>query len=156
MQRTRRIIMKVILLQDVKGQGKRNQIVEVSDGYARNFLFPKKLAIAADVKSENELRGKNESMQFRLAEEKRQAKELAEKIKDTEIVITMGHGQDGRLYGSVTAKDIATELSRVIGTAFDKRKILMKEAIKAYGKYTVEIKLHPEVTASFFVCVSEQ
>ncbi len=147
--------MKVILLCDVKGQGKRDQIVEVSDGYARNYLFPKKLAVMADAKSENELRGKNEAMKFRLAEEKKAAAELGEKITDREIVIKMGHGADGRLYGSVTAKDIATELSAAVGVTLDKRKIILKDAIKAYGKYTVEIKLHPEVSAKFFVTVSE-
>ncbi|MBP3308892.1 MAG: 50S ribosomal protein L9 [Clostridia bacterium] len=147
--------MKVILLADVKGTGKRDQIVEVSDGYARNFLFPKKLAVLADSKAENELRGKKEANAFRIAEEKKAAEELGKKIAEREIVIKMGHGADGRLYGSVTAKDIATELSRAVGVTLDKRKILLKDAIKAYGKYSVEIKLHPEVSAKFFVTVCE-
>ena len=147
--------MKVILLCDVKGQGKKDQIVNVSDGYARNFLFPKKLAILADAKTENELRGKEEAKQYKIAEDKKAAVELAAKIKDKEVDIVMGHGQDGRLYGSVTAKDIAEELSRLIGAPVDKRKINMKEAIKAYGKYTVELKVHPEVIASFTVYVHQ-
>ena len=147
--------MKVVLLQDVKAQGKKDQVVEVSDGYARNFLFPKKLAVLADAKTENELRGKEEAKQYKIAEDKKAAVELAAKIKDKEVDIVMGHGQDGRLYGSVTAKDIAEELSRLIGAPVDKRKINMKEAIKAYGKYTVELKVHPEVIASFTVYVHQ-
>ena len=147
--------MKVILLCDVKGQGKKDQIVEVSDGYARNFLFPQKKAIAADAKAQNELKGKEEAKQFKIAEDKKAAVALGEKIKDKEIEIKMGHGQDGRLYGSVTAKDIADELGKLIGTPVDKRKINLNQTIKAYGKYTVEIKIHPEVTAKFFVLVHE-
>ncbi len=147
--------MKVILLCDVKGQGKKDQIINVSDGYARNFLFPQKKAIPADAKAENELRGKEEAKQYKIAEDKKAAVELAEKIKDKEVKIKMGHGQDGRLYGSVTAKDIAEELSKLIGVTLDKRKINLKDSIKAYGKYTVEIKVHPEVVATFSVLVHE-
>lgn len=147
--------MKVILLCDVKGQGKRDQIVDVSDGYARNFLFPQKKAIPADAKAQNELRGKAEARQYKIEEDKKAAEALASKIKDTEVKIQMGHGHDGRLYGSVTAKDIAEELSKIIGQTVDKRKINIKEAIKAYGKFDVEIKVHPEVSAKFFVLVHE-
>lgn len=147
--------MKVILLCDVKGQGKKDQIVDVSDGYARNFLFPQKKAIAADAKAQNELRGKEEAKQYKIAEDKKAAEALAAKIKDKEIKIQMGHGQDGRLYGSVTAKDIAEELSKLIDTPVDKRKINLKDSIKAYGKYTVELKVHPEVVAKFSVLVHE-
>ena len=148
--------MKVILLCDVKGQGKKDQIVDVSDGFARNFLLPQKKAIPADAKAQNELKGKEEAKQYKLAEDKKAAEELASKIKDKEVSIKMGHGQDGRLYGSVTAKDIADELAKIIGTPVDKRKINMKDAsIKAYGKYTVELKVHPEVVATFFVLVHE-
>ena len=147
--------MKVILLCDVKGQGKKDQIVEVSDGYARNFLFPQKKAIPADAKAQNELRGKESAKQFKISEDKKAAVALAEKINDKEVKIQMGHGQDGRLYGSVTAKDIAEHLSKLIGTEVDKRKLTLKENVKAYGKYTVEIKLHPEVSAKFYLLVHE-
>ena len=147
--------MKVILLCDVKGQGKKDQIIDVSDGYARNFLFPQKKAIPADAKAQNELKGRQDAKQYKLAEDKKAAESLAAKIKDTEIKIKMGHGMDGRLYGSVTAKDIAEELQKLVGVSVDKRKILLKETIKAYGKYSIEIKVHPEVTASFFVTVHE-
>ena len=108
--------MKVLLLQDVKGQGKKDQIINVSDGYARNFLFPQKKAIPADAKAQNELRGKEEAKQYKIAEDKKAAEELAAKIKDREVSIKMGHGHDGRLYGSVTAKDVAEELEKLIGT----------------------------------------
>jgi large subunit ribosomal protein L9 len=147
--------MKVILLCDVKGQGKKDQIINVSDGYARNFLFPQKKAIPADAKAQNELKGKQEAHQFKIAEDRKAAEELAAKIKEKEVKIQMGHGHDGRLYGSVTAKDIAEELSKLIDAPVDKRKILLKDSIKAYGKYSVELKVHPEVTATFFVLVHE-
>ena len=147
--------MKVILLCDVKGQGKKDQIINVSDGYARNFLFPQKKAIPADAKATGDLKSREESKQFKLDEEKKAAQALADKINNVEISITMGHGHDGRLYGSVTAKDIAEELKRIINHDVDKRKILLKEAIKAYGKYSVEIKVHPEVIAKFIVHVHD-
>ena len=147
--------MKVILLCDVKGQGKKDQIINVSDGYARNFLFPQKKAIPADNKAQNELRGKEEAKQYKIAEDKKAAVALAEKIKSQEVKIKMGHGHDGRLYGSVTAKDIADELSALIGPAVDKRKINLKDSIQAYGKYDVELKVHPEVVATFSVLVHE-
>ena len=145
--------MKVILTQDVKGQGKKDQIINVSDGYARNFLFPKKKAIPADAKATSDLRSKEEAKQFRISEDRKAAQTLADKIKDVTVEIKMEHGQDGRLYGSVTAKDIADELKKAIGTDVDKRKIVMKEAIKAYGNYTVELKLLADISAKFTVRV---
>ena len=147
--------MKVVLLCDVKGQGKKDQIVEVSDGYARNFLFPQKKAIPADAKATSELKSKEEAKQFRISEDRKAAMALADKISKVEITIKMGHGQDGRLYGSVTARDIAEELKRAINTDVDKRKIQLKEAIKAYGKYSVSIKLLADISANFNVTVEE-
>lgn len=147
--------MKVILLCDVKGQGKKDQIVDVSDGYARNFLFPQKKAIAADAKATNELKNKEEARQFKISEDRKAAQALAARINDVEIEIVMGHGQDGRLYGSVTAKDIAEELGKRLAIDVDKRKILMKDNIKAYGKYTVELKILADISAKFVVYVHE-
>lgn len=147
--------MKVILLCDVKGQGKKDQIIEVSDGYARNFLFPKKKAIPADAKATSDLRSREESRQFKISEDRKAATMLAEKINGVEVSIKIGHGQDGRLYGSVTAKDIATELSRLVGADIDKRKLLLKDPIKAYGKYTVEIKILADISAKFVVHVHD-
>ena len=106
--------MKVILLCDVKGQGKKDQIINVSDGYARNFLFPQKKAIPADAKATSDLKSREESKQFKINEDRKAAQALADKINGTEISIAMGHGHDGRLYGSVTAKDIAEELKKAI------------------------------------------
>ena len=147
--------MKVILLCDVKGQGKKDQIVEVSDGYARNFLFPQKKAIAADAKATSELKNKEASKQFKISEDRKAATALAERIKDVEIEIVMGHGQDGRLYGSVTAKDIAEALSKRLSIEVDKRKLQLKDNIKAYGKYSVEIKILADISAKFIVYVHE-
>ena len=147
--------MKVILLCDVKGQGKKDQIVEVSDGYARNFLFPQKKAIIADAKATSELRSKEESKQFKISEDRKAASALAEKIKDVKIDIIMGHGQDGRLYGSVTSKDIAEELKKKLSIEVDKRKIILKDPIKAYGSYSVEIKILADISAKFIVNVHD-
>ena len=147
--------MKVILLCDVKGQGKKDQIINVSDGYARNFLFPQKKAVPADAKATSELKSKEEAKQFRIQEDRKAASLLAAKISKVTVDIVMGHGQDGRLYGSVTAKDIADELQKLIGTDVDKRKIIMKENIKAYGNYDVEIKLLADITAKFTVKVHD-
>lgn len=147
--------MKVILLCDVKGQGKKDQIVEVSDGYARNFLFPQKKAVAADAKATNELKNKEAAKQFKIDEDRKAAQALADKIKDAEIEIIMGHGADGRLYGSVTAKDIAEEVKKKLGVELDKRKIQMKETIKAYGKYQIEAKILADIVAKFVVYVHQ-
>ena len=148
--------MKVLLLTDVKGQGKKDQIVEVSDGYARNFLLPKKLAIPADAKVISEARSKEEARQYKLAEEKKAALALAEKLTSLIVIIKASSGADGRLYGSVTSKDIAEQLAKHIGTEVDKRKIQMKENIKAYGKYEVEVKLYTEVTGKINLLVCEK
>lgn len=147
--------MKVILLCDVKGQGKKDQIIDVSDGYARNFLFPQKKAIPADAKATSDLRTREESKQFKISEDRKAAQAIADKINGVELSITMGHGQDGRLYGSVTSKDIAEELKKVISQDVDKRKITLKESIKAYGKYDVEIKILQDITAKFIVHVHD-
>ena len=147
--------MKVILLCDVKGQGKKDQIVDVSDGYARNFLFPQKKAVPADAKATNELKNKEESRQFKINEDRKAAQALADKIDNVEIEIIMGHGADGRLYGSVTAKDIAEELKKRIGVDIDKRKIQMKETIKAYGKHDVQLKILSDINAKFVVYVHD-
>jgi len=147
--------MKVLLLADVKGQGKKDQIVEVSDGYARNFLFPKKLAVAADAKVMSEAKSKEESKQFKLKEEKAAAKELADKLSKLTVKITASSGADGRLYGSVTTKDIADALNNQHKIEIDKRKLSLSENIKSYGTYEVEVKVYPEISAKLKVTVSE-
>ena len=147
--------MKVLLLADVKGQGKKDQIVEVSDGYARNFLFPKKLAVPADAKVMSEAKSKEEAKQFRLKEEKAAAKALADKIGALTVKITASSGADGRLYGSVTSKDIAEKLKEQHKIDIDKRKLVLNDNIKAYGTYEIEVKVYPEVSAKLKVSVCE-
>lgn len=145
--------MKVILLTTVKGQGKKDDIVEVSDGYARNFLFPKKLAILADAKATNDLKGKEEARQFRAEEERKAAKALAERISALTVKIKSSSGADGKLYGAVTSKDIAEAMKGQFDVEVDRRKILLPDPIKSHGTYTVEVKLHPEFSAKFTVVV---
>lgn len=147
--------MKVILLCDVKGQGKKDQIVDVSDGYARNFLFPQKKAVPADAKATSELKSKEEAKQYKINEDRKAAKALADRISGVKIEIKMGHGADGRLYGSVTSKDIAEELKKILSVDIDKRKIQIKEPIKAYGVYTVEMKVLGDISAKFTVAVHD-
>ena len=147
--------MKVLLLADVKGQGKKDQIVEVSDGYARNFLFPKKLAVVADAKVMSESRSKEEARQFKLKEEKAAAKALADMIATLTVKISASSGGDGRLYGSITSKDIAEKLKEQHKIEIDKRKLVLQDNIKSYGTYEVEVKVYPEISSKLKVTVSE-
>ncbi len=147
--------MKVLLLADVKGQGKKDQIVEVSDGYARNFLFPKKLAVVADAKVMSETKSKEEAKQFKLKEEKAAAKALADKLSSLTVKIGATSGGDGRLYGSITSKDVAEQLKAQHKIDIDKRKLVLNENIKSYGTYEVEVKVYPEIIAKLKVTVSE-
>ena len=147
--------MKVLMLADVKGQGKKDQIVEVSDGYARNFLFPKKLAVPADNKAMSEAKSKEEAKQFKLKEEKAAAQALADQLSKLTVKITATSGTDGRLYGSVTSKDIAEKLKEQHKVDIDKRKLVLSENIKAYGTYEIEVKVYPEISAKLNVTVTE-
>ena len=148
--------MKVLMLADVKGQGKKDQIVEVSDGYARNFLFPKKLAVPADNKALSEAKSKEEAKQFKLKEEKAAAQALADQLSKLTVKITATSGADGRLYGSVTSKDIAEKLKEQHKVDIDKRKLVLSDNIKAYGTYRIEAKLYTEVTGTVTVKVCEK
>ncbi len=139
--------MKMILLQDVKDLGKKGAVVEVADGYARNFLLPRKLAEAA---TEGHLRliDKEKADQAARAQrEQEKASELAEQLKARPVPVKVKVGEGGRLFGSVTAADIATALSKSTGISFDKRKVQLADPIKKLGSYTVTIKLHPKVSA---------
>ena len=147
--------MKVILTQDVKGQGKKDQIVEVSDGYARNFLFPKGLAMEADAKALNELKSKEEARLHKIEMEKAAARETAEKLASVTVKLTSTAGTDGRLYGSITAKDIAESLEKQHGIVIDKRKIQMDGTIKAFGTYVMDVKLYPEIAGKVTVVISD-
>ena len=147
--------MKVILLTNVKGLGKKDEMVEASDGYARNYLIPKKLAIIADNKAQNELKGKESSRQFKIDEEKKAAHETASRLEGTVVKIKAASGADGRLYGAITAKDIAEKLEKDFGITVDKRKIELADNIKNYGTYSVTVKLYTDISGKFTVVVHE-
>lgn len=147
--------MKVVLLQDVRAQGKKGDIITVSDGYARNFLFPKKLAVEADAQALNDRKNKEEAQKFKAETERAAARELADRLKDLTVVIHAQHGEDGRLYGSVTSKDIAEAAKAQHGIELDKRKLVLPEIIKAYGNYQLDVKLYPEIVAKLIVKVTE-
>jgi large subunit ribosomal protein L9 len=146
--------MKVMLTQDVKGQGKKDQIIEVSDGYARNFLLPKKLAIIADAKAVNEAKNKEASNLHKIEVAKAEAKEIAEKLSKITVKILAGGGTE-RLYGTVTTKDIAEALAKDHKIIIDKKKMMLNESIKTFGTYKVEVKLYgAEITGTITVVVS--
>ena len=148
--------MKVVLLQDVKSQGKKDQIIEVSDGYARNFLFPKKLAAPADAKAVNDIKNRQSSENFRRETERAEAKVLADKISSLTVKLTADAGADGRFYGAVTSKDIAEGPKSQHGIEVDKRKILLASPIKSFGVYKTERKLLADVAAKLTVSVTEK
>ena len=118
-------------------------------------IFPQKKAVPADAKATNELKNKEESKQFKINEDRKAAQALADKVNNVEIEIIMGHGADGRLYGSVTAKDIAEKLKATLGIEVDKRKIQLKESIRAYGKHDVVLKILSDISAKFVVYVHD-
>ncbi|MBQ9769928.1 MAG: 50S ribosomal protein L9 [Clostridia bacterium] len=146
--------MKVILLADVKGQGKKGQLVNVSDGYARNFLFPKNLAKEANAAAMNELNTKAAAVAFHYEEDKAAAKALADKINGTTVTLHAKAGANGKLFGSITSKEIAAELGKLLGETIDKKKLTVAD-IKNYGEYTATLKLFTDVAASFTVKVAE-
>lgn len=148
--------MKVLLLQDVRAQGKKGDVVTVSDGYARNFLFPRKLAAELTPAIMNEIKTKEEAKRHKLAEEKKTAQENAVKLQGITVKIYASSGADSRLYGAITAKEIAEELKKQFDIDIDKRKIELDSAIKAYGTYTLEVKLHPDVTGKLSVVVASK
>lgn len=146
--------MKVILKQDVKGKGKKGELVNVSDGYARNFLFPRGLAAEADAQALNDLKNKEEAARFRAATEKKEAQAAADALKEKSVKIVAKAGQNGRLFGSVTTKEVAEALKAQYGVEVDRRKISMDD-VKAHGTYEAEIKLLTGISAKVFVIVSE-
>ena len=147
--------MKVILLQDVKGTGKKGELVEVSDGYARNFLLPKKVAKKATAQAMSELKNAEESKAFKIEEEKKAANAAKAVIEGKSLTIKAKAGQGGRLFGSVTAKEIATELKKQFSLNVDKRKISLDMDIKAFGTYNADVKLYTGIVAKLKVVVTE-
>ena len=147
--------MKVILLKDVKGSGKQGDIINVADGYARNFLFPKGLAIEAN-KNLNDLAGKKASAQHKIDVETADNKAIAEKIKDKEVLVKAKAGQGGKLFGAVTANVISDCLKAQYGVVIEKKKINLTAEIKAFGDYTAQIKLTHGISCSIKVKVVEE
>lgn len=147
--------MKVVLLQDVKALGKKGELVNTSDGYARNFLFPKKLAKEANAQAMNELKNAEESKAFKIKTDTENAKAAAAALKDKKVVIKAKAGAGGRLFGSVTSKEIAEELKKQFKIDVDKRKISLDVDIKAFGTYKAEVKLYTGISAELSVQVTE-
>ena len=147
--------MKVILLQDVKSLGKRGELVEVSDGYGRNYLMPRKLAKEANAQAMNEYRNAEDSKQYKIATAKAQA-EAQKKTLEGKIFVMTARGNNGKLFGSVTAKQIAEEIKRQYGIEVDKRKVVLERDIKEYGTYKAEVKLYTGISATIDVKVTEQ
>lgn len=145
--------MKVILKQDIKGVGKKDQVINAADGYARNYLFPKNLAVPADSGNMNNLKAKNESNAFRKGEELKEAQAIAEKMKKITLKIKVKAGENGKLFGGVTAKEISESLKKDFGIEVDKKKIMLKETIKVAGTTRVEVKLFEGVLGSVLVMV---
>lgn len=146
--------MKVILKQDVKGVGKKDQIINAADGYARNFLFPKNLAVPADTGNMNNLKAKKESESFRKDEDRKEAEALAEKMKNIIVEFKVKAGENGRLFGAITAKEIAEVLKKDYNITVDKKKILLSEGIKVAGATKVDIKLNEGVIAKLTVKIT--
>lgn len=145
--------MKVILLQDIKGVGKKDQIINANDGYARNYLFPKKLALEATTGNLGNLKAKQESNQYRKDMQKEEAIKLADKLKDITLKIKVKAGESGKIFGGVTAKEIAENLKSQYNIEIDKKKINLAETIKVIGTRTVDIKLYEGVIGKLKVNV---
>ena len=147
--------MKVILLQDVKGKGKKGQMLEVSDGYARNFMLPKKLAMEATPDAINTMRMNDKAAAEKAARERAEAMDISRKLRELIVTVTAKGGGNGRLFGAVTTQEIAAALEKQSGIKLDKRKIVLNENIKNVGTYTATCKLGYEITAPLSVKVVE-
>ncbi|MGN1171052.1 MAG: 50S ribosomal protein L9 [Lachnospiraceae bacterium] len=147
--------MKIILLQDVKNVGKKGQIIDASDGYARNFILPKKLGVEANSKNMNDLKLQNANAEKIAKEQLEHAKEFAAQMETKEVVVTMKAGEGGRAFGSVSSKEIAQAAKEQCNMEIDKKKIQLPEAIKNFGVYEVTVKLHPQVSGKLKVKVQE-
>ena len=146
--------MKVILKQDIKGVGKKDQVINAADGYARNYLFPKNLAVPADTGNMNNLKAKKDSESFRKGEDLKEAQALAKKMKEMTLKFTVKAGENGRLFGAITTKEIAETLKKEYNIEVDKKKIILPESIKIAGVTNVEIKLNEGVIATLKVMVT--
>lgn len=148
--------MKVILTQDVKGQGKKGQAINVSDGYARNFLLPKGLAVVADAAAMNDLKNKEASRLHKIEVDRAAANETKAKLEQLTVKVSATAGADGRLYGSVTSKEIAQSLEDQHKITIDKRKIDLPDPIRAFGTYSIPVKLYTDVVGKINVVISDK
>lgn len=148
--------MKIILLQDVKSVGKKGEIIEANDGYARNFLLPKKLGVEANSKNLNDLKLQKSNEEKIAAEQLKEARDLAKELESKEVVLSIKAGEGGKAFGSVSSKEIAAAFAEQCGIEIDKKKIQLAESIKSFGVFDVKVKLHPQVTGSLKVKVKEK
>ena len=148
--------MKVILLQDVKPHGKKGDMVEINDGYARNYILPKKLGVEANSANVNDLKLQKQNQEKIAAKQLADAKDLAAKLEKLKVNMKIKTGEGGRTFGSITAKEIAAELKKQHDIDIDKKKIVMNDAIKSVGQFSVAIKLHTKVTAELSVNVDSE
>lgn len=147
--------MQVILKQDVKGQGKKGQMVNVSDGYARNFLLPRGLAEPATKENISVMKGKAESLEYKLKMEREEAQRTADKMKEIEVVLSAKAGANGKLFGSITSKDVSEELTKQHHIKIDKKKFVMPDGIKTLGTTEVDVKIYTGITGKLKVTVKE-
>lgn len=147
--------MKVVLLMDVKGHGKKGDIVEASDGYARNFLLPRKMAEVATADVLNNIKGKNEAAEYHKQQEIAAAKEMAKSLEGAKVVLEGKAGDNGKLFGKITNQNVADAIKYQLHHVIDKRKILLPDGIKTIGETTVEIKVYPDITAKITVVVNQ-
>ena len=147
--------MKVILQQEVKGKGKKGELVNVSDGYARNYLLPRGLAVEANSNNLNVMKSQNEAKARKIAEEKAAARALADSLEGKTVEIAVKSGENGKLFGSVTAKEIADEIQASLHLEVDRRKIQLDEPIRSCGTTSVAIRLYPDIAATVYVVVKE-
>lgn len=145
--------MKIILLADIKGVGKKDQVINASDGYARNFLFPRQLAVEANNENMAKLKAKNESKAYRKEMDIKEAKIVKEKIEKITMKMTVKAGENGKIFGGVTSKEIAENLKKDYSIEIDKKKVLLQETIKNLGTFTVEIKLYEGIIAKLKINV---
>ena len=148
--------MKVILQQDVKGQGKKGQLVEVAEGYARNFLLPRKLAVPATADAMNTMRLQEKAKRAEEARQRSEALEIVEKLKNSPVKVAARAGANGKLFGAVTSKEVSDALQAQYGIDLGKQKIVMEEPIKSYGSYELKAKLGFEISGTVYVVVAEE
>ena len=137
--------MKVILTQDIKGVGKKDEIINANDGYARNFLFPKKMAVEANAQNMSLLQGRKDSANFKKEQDKEKANEIKDKLSKIMLTIKVKAGENGKIFGSITSKEISLELKNQFKIEIDKKKVNLKEPIKELGTFTVDIKLYENI-----------